>query len=538
MGRLAAFMISNSYRRLRQVSIWLLFFALMLFGAGWIGMEQLAQNMRVEIARSLQTYGSLRSNIVSIFDTMSAELTAEPCSADFSNTMRRIAFLPDGISELLYAPGGKVLCGGSAGTLSTPLDLGAPDITPSDAFGISLWIDRPLDAIGLDGVMGTIAGRGVFALAIPPQFLPAHTGPDWMKQELVYRVGALGWIHRAGETGIHDAALLAPQFAPLSLLTGEVYSFACDAADEHCVAGQTSILAMAAQRAGAIALVVGALAVLAAWLAQQVCGVLERHWTFEARFLRQFNKDGLICAYQPLLSLHNEQITGCEILARWRDVDGTIVMPDQFLPIVENHNLTERFTAMVVAAAHTDLARHLPENVRLQLNFNIFPRDLDAARLIPVFAPFLGPDSRFLPVVELVETAEVNPETAQIEIDKLRQAGIGVYIDDFGAGYSSMRNLACLAVNGVKLDRSFAMAADDSVMARMLDHAIDLVHASGRALVVEGVETPERLDALKAGGRVDFAQGYGIARPLTIEAFAAFISEYRPRPTRKSRLVA
>jgi sensor c-di-GMP phosphodiesterase-like protein len=538
MGRLAAFMISNSHRRLRQVSIWLLFFSLMLFGAGWIGMEQLAQNMRVEIARSLQTYGSLRGNIVSIFDTMSAELTAEPCSVDFSNAMRRIAFLPDGISELLYAPGGTVLCGGSAGTLNTPLDLGAPDIAPSDAFGISLWIDRPLDAIGLDGVMGTIAGRGVFALAIPPQFLPAHTGPDWMKQELVYRVGAQGWIHRAGEIGIHDAALLAPHFALLSLLAGEVYLFACDDADEHCVAGQTSILAMAAQRAGAIALVVGALAVLAAWLAQQVCGVLERHWTFEARFLRQFNKGGLICAYQPLLNLHNEQITGCEILARWRDVDGTIVLPDQFLPIVENHNLTERFTSMVVAAAHADLARHLPENVRLQLNFNIFPRDLDAARLIPVFAPFLAPDSRFVPVVELVETAEVNPETAQLEVDKLRQVGIGVYIDDFGAGYSSMRNLACLAVDGVKLDRSFAMAADDSVMVRMLDHAIDLVHASGRALVVEGVETPERLDALKAGGRVDFAQGYGIARPLTIEAFAAFIAEYRPRPTRKSRLVA
>jgi EAL domain-containing protein (putative c-di-GMP-specific phosphodiesterase class I) len=141
-------------------------------------------------------------------------------------------------------------------------------------------------------------------------------------------------------------------------------------------------------------------------------------------------------------------------------------------------------------------------------------------------------------VVELVETAEVEPEAAQVEIEKLRQAGIGVYIDDFGAGYSSMRNLAELSIDGVKLDRSFAMAPEDTVMARMLDHAIELVHASGRRLVVEGVEAPERLAALKSGGRVDFAQGYGIARPLTIEAFAAFLAEYGSSANGASRRFA
>lgn len=101
-----------------------------------------------------------------------------------------------------------------------------------------------------------------------------------------------------------------------------------------------------------------------------------------------------------------------------------------------------------------------------------------------------------------------------------------------------MHNLAALSIDGVKLDRSFAMAPDHSVMATMLDHAIDLVQAAGRSLVVEGVETMDRLRALKATGMVDFAQGYGISRPLLIEPFAAHMAEHGPRPLTRPHLVA
>ncbi len=536
MGQLATFMISPTNRRVRRAVVWLLIFAFMFAGAAWIAAEQVAQSMRIELERSLVTYGALRANIVSIFDAMDAELTASPCSQPYLNAMRRIAYVPDGISELFYAPDGVIVCTANGGRVDTPLVLGPPDVA-AGAFGIALWLDRSLTGLGLDGLTGTIARRNDFALAIPPQFLPAHTGPEWMQQELVYQVGS-GFLHRAGAEGVYAAAIAAPAIVPLGIPSGILYQSACDPAGEHCVAAQAPLLPLATQRIAAIVLILSALSVLAAWLTQCACSVVERYWSFEARFLRRFNQNGLVCAYQPLLNLRSDTVTGCEVLARWRDVDGTIVMPDQFLPIVEKHNLTERFTAMLVATAYADLAALLPETQRLQLNFNIFPRDLDANRLIQVFAPFLAASSHFTPVVELVETAEVDLATAQMEIDALREAGIGVYIDDFGAGYSSMHNLASLVLDGVKLDRSFAMAADDSVMVRMLDHAIELVHATGRALVVEGVETRERLERLRAGGRVDFAQGYGIARPLTIEAFAAFLAEHGSRPNGQPRMVA
>lgn len=538
MGRFATFVISGTHGRLRRWLVWLTVFLLLLGGAGWIAAEQVSQTMRAEIGRSLATYGTLRSNIVAIFDAMDERLTAAPCSEAFLGQMRRIAFLPYGISELLYMPEGSVVCAGNEGWLDAPMELGLPDVAASDQFGIALWLERPLAPLGLEDLTGTIARRGEYGLVAPPQFIPSGDRPGGFEEELVYRIGPDLWRHRAGTAGLHEAALMAPQPAVLGLFQGVLHQYACDGAGEHCVAARAPLLPLAMQRLAAIALVLAVLAVLAAWLAQQICGVVERHWSFEARFLRRFDKGALLCVYQPLLNLRSDRITGCEVLARWRDVDGSIVLPDRFLPIVEKHGLTERFTAMVAARAHKDLARNLPGDRRFQVNFNIFPRDLDAARLVPVFAPLLAPGLPFDVVVELVETAEVEPETAQVEIEKLRKAGIGVYIDDFGAGYSSMHNLAVLPIDGVKLDRSFAMAPEHSVMARMLDHAVELVHASGRPLVVEGVETRQRLDVLKAGGRVDFVQGYGISRPLTIEAFSAFLAEHEFGPHPSSRRAA
>ncbi|WP_442880036.1 EAL domain-containing protein [Aurantimonas sp. A2-1-M11] len=115
-------------------------------------------------------------------------------------------------------------------------------------------------------------------------------------------------------------------------------------------------------------------------------------------------------------------------------------------------------------------------------------------------------------------------EHAQREIESLGEAGIFTYIDDFGTGYSSIQNLAALSVEGVKLDRAFAMAPVGSVMARMLHHAVEMIHCSGRVMVVEGIETAERLHELfQMRPGIDYVQGYHISRPLSIQAFADFI---------------
>lgn len=537
MGRFVGFLIAQMHGRGLKLALWALSFAAMLFLAGWIVAEQVSTNMRIETQRSLAGFERLRANVLSTFDQMEERLTQPACSPAFLDELRRIAFLPDGINELLYAPEGVVQCSVNSGRLAQPEKLGLPDITADNPFGMAFWIDLDLAFLGLDGLTGTLAQRGSLAMIVPPQPLPA-TGPRWMDQELVFRFSDTVWKHRQGEAGVYAEALAADGPALGAVFKGVFYQLACDSGGIHCIAGRSYLTQLFSLGWATVVLILLVAAVLAAWVAQQLHGLIERYWSFEARFLRRLEKGSVVCAYQPLLCLRTNLVTGCEVLARWKDLDGSIVPPDRFLPIIEKHGLTERFTAMVVAYAYADLTARLPAGQRLQVNFNIFPQDLDASRLVPIFAPFLAEGSPFAAVVEIVETAEISPDTAQVEIERLRAAGLKVYIDDFGAGYSSMHNLAALSIDGVKLDRSFAMAPDHSVMARMLDHAIELVQASGRSLVVEGVETNERLDALKATGIVDFAQGYGISRPLLIDAFVAFLAEHGPRPLTRPRLVA
>lgn len=537
MGRLIGILVSGTHQRGLQAVLWVVAFVGLLGVASWIVAEQVSLNMRAETQRSLEGYERLRTNVLATFDEMDRRLTQPPCSAAFLEELRRIAFLPDGINELLYAPDGVVQCSVNSGRLQRPEVLGEPDVYPDNAFAMTFWVDRDLGFLGLEGMTGTLAQRGALAMVVPLQTLPA-IGPRWMEQELVFRFSDELWSHRDGTAGIYANAVSSDGPAFGALLSGVFHELSCDAGGIHCVASRsylTQLFGLGWATVGVILLVA---AVLAAWVAQQVHRLIQRYWSFEARFLRRLDKGSVICAYQPLLNLRTGIVDGCEVLARWRDVDGTIVPPDRFLPIVEKQGLTERFTGMVVAQALADLKSRLPQGVNLQVNFNIFPQDLDARRLLPIFAPFLTEASPFDVVVELVETAEIRPETAQVEIERLQAAGLKVYIDDFGAGYSSMHNLAALSVDGVKLDRSFAMAPDHSVMSNMLAHAIDLVQASGRSLVVEGVETQERLDALKKTGMVDFAQGYGISRPLLIEALISYLAEHGPRPRTRPRLVA
>ena len=133
--------------------------------------------------------------------------------------------------------------------------------------------------------------------------------------------------------------------------------------------------------------------------------------------------------------------------------------------------------------------------------------------------------------IEIVETDRINFEVAERLISRLREKGIRTYIDDFGAGYSNMENLARLSADAVKLDKSFALAPPHSLMAEMLDFAVKMAHAIGRSIVVEGVETAERLEhLLSLSAPVHYIQGYFISRPVDARSFAALLTQGTPVP--------
>ena len=529
MARIVSIFIIKGRQRLIGALFGVAAFLAVLAALAAVGLQSARDLMRTEAEVGLEDVAALRTNAATALAILAREATAEPCSDLFRQQLQRVALLPDGLHEFLYAPGGTVRCSTSKAGFAVPPVLTAPDLTTEEPDASALWIDRPLDFISLAGFTGSIAARGDFAVVIPPVGVRATT-LTWMTTELVAVAPDGRWWHRSGEGGLFKAQLPGTG-TPVAAGTWGLPDFdlwalrslVCTGSGLDCVAVEGSVpkLLLAGLPIIPVALLFALL--VAGFVAQRTRRFMARYWDFEARFRRHLGPDTIVCAYQPIVEVSTGRLMGCEVLARWRDLDDSLVFPDRFIPLVERHGLTLRFTRLVAERAHAELTASLPPDLALQINFNIFPSDLDARALIDVFSCFLA-ERRFRVALEIVETEKVDLARAGREIEALRAAGFLVYIDDFGTGYSSMETLAALPVDGVKLDRAFAMAPDHTVMARMLDLAVEMVRTTGRPIVIEGIESAERMAKLRSAKLpVDYAQGYHVSRPVGIDAFACFV---------------
>jgi EAL domain-containing protein (putative c-di-GMP-specific phosphodiesterase class I) len=126
--------------------------------------------------------------------------------------------------------------------------------------------------------------------------------------------------------------------------------------------------------------------------------------------------------------------------------------------------------------------------------------------------------------LELTETGFIeDPRRAVLMLDALAALGVCLSIDDFGTGYSSLSHLARMPVDEMKIDRSFVQSLEsDSEFATVVRSAIDMGHGLGLKVVAEGIETPAAANRLRDFG-CDIAQGYLYAKPMPLDAFAAWM---------------
>jgi sensor c-di-GMP phosphodiesterase-like protein len=533
MFKLTRLLVSERSRRLRAVAIWTVVFLVALVLIGTVSAIQVDRQIEASAAQSLEPYVALARNFQATLDRLRAEVTAPPCTAEFRSQLRRVAYQPDGLNEFLYAPGGRVHCSINIERFDPPLRLGKPHFVSPDGTA-QVWIDYSLSFLGLSGLTGSIALTDPFAIVLPAQAIPIDN-PSWMRSEILAITPNGGWWHRGGEQGIYPrvrSATAAPGILPFN---GDLlHRLICLPGGIHCAAVEISLLGIFTQNPIAFATAILLAALVALSLSGLVNRFIDNYWAFEARFRRHLDPDTIRCAYQPILDMRTGRIGGCEVLARWTDIDGTLVMPDRFLAIVERHGLTGVFTRLVVGRAFSELSSHIPADRDLEVTFNIFPRDLDAGWLRQAFAPFAAAPDRFAVGVEIVENDMLDLDKARAEIEALRQAGICTYIDDFGSAYANIQTLAELPVEGVKLDRTFARAPDDSLLANLLRHAIEMIRATGRKIIVEGVETASRMAILEAA-EVDRVQGYYVSPPLDIAAFAEFLRHHTATTLRGQR---
>jgi diguanylate cyclase len=223
--------------------------------------------------------------------------------------------------------------------------------------------------------------------------------------------------------------------------------------------------------------------------------------------------------YQPQVDLQTGEITAVEALLRWPHPRLGMVPPLDFLPLAEEAGLMQALTALVLEQAVTQCAAWHAAGRPLTVSVNISATNLldpgfgDA--VTAVLARHHLPPSAL--ILEITETTIIREfDVCKLVIAQLRALGLGVSIDDFGAGFTSLAYLGSLAVSELKLDRSFLtrLATGDKERNLALVRAtIALGHKLGMRVVAEGIEESAALDLLASVG-CDLAQGYFISRPM------------------------
>jgi EAL domain-containing protein (putative c-di-GMP-specific phosphodiesterase class I) len=223
---------------------------------------------------------------------------------------------------------------------------------------------------------------------------------------------------------------------------------------------------------------------------------------------------------QPKVDLSDESLVGVEALARWREPDGTLLPPHEFLPLMSRAGLLPALATAVLSAA-LDAARRLADaGLVVPVAVNLSPVDVQdlalAARLGELLSQRDLPSSAL--TVELTEDSLVtDPDRVAGVLAAVRALGVRVSLDDFGTGYSSLSYLRHLPVDEVKLDRSFTTDIEtDPAAEAVVRHTVGLVHALGLQIVAEGIEDGATAAAMRRLG-CDQGQGFYWSRPTTCE---------------------
>lgn len=228
---------------------------------------------------------------------------------------------------------------------------------------------------------------------------------------------------------------------------------------------------------------------------------------------------------QPKYDLRRGVVTGAEALVRWRDPRRGMVPPDLFIAMAEETGHIRALTDWALDRAVKAQAVLREDGHDLAIAVNISGRLMDdedfAERAIDVVR-----GARANIVFEITETAVIdNPDVALRLIDRYAAAGIGISIDDYGSGLSSLAYLKQIRAHELKIDKTFVLSlAQGHRDALLVKSTIDLAHSLGLKVTAEGVETAEALAVLQTMG-CDLAQGYFIGRPMPLADFLTFMRD-------------
>ncbi len=233
--------------------------------------------------------------------------------------------------------------------------------------------------------------------------------------------------------------------------------------------------------------------------------------------------DQLELHFQTIVNTKTREPIALEALLRWRDHEGRLIPPDEFIPVAERTDLILDVDLWVLDRAARQLAtwQRTGRQGDLVLAVNLSSRHVTRSDLAQRVLDALlahGADPRRL-VVEVTESALLDDfDSAGAQLSRLREQGVKVAIDDFGTGFTSLTHLRSLPVDILKIDRSYTrnLSSSNGADLNLIRLIIDVGHLLGLEVTAEGVETEDEATILTTLG-ADTLQGFYFSRPVPVQ---------------------
>jgi sensor c-di-GMP phosphodiesterase-like protein len=453
-----------------------------------------------------------------------ATINASPypyCSDDEVAWIRKLIFQSEYLKEAGRMKDGRIDCSATLGRIEQPSTQFKPDFSRPD--GTKVYRNLPSLRIGDQTIIGIQLGDSYIV------YSPYNLN-DLESAYMHFTVSAIdapsGLTGRlVGEQSKAQTAILTREGGFRD--SGSLFFTRCSVRYVSCMTAYISIPeALRINRGEFTAYIV--LGGLTGASFGFICSLLYRRNRSIAQQLRRaIRRDKLRLVYQPIVDLASGRIVAAEALARWNDEDGGVVGPDLFIRIAEERGYVGEITKLSLRHALRDFREMLRGNPAFLLSINVSALDLVDPGFLAALEQALARES--IPaqslVIEITERSTANHEAAIKTILCLRQLGHPVHIDDFGTGYSSLSYLHDLAVDAIKIDKSFTHAiGTEAVTQGILPQILAMAQALNLQVIVEGIETQEQADYFAGKAQSILAQGWLFGRPVPAEEFLRLLA--------------
>lgn len=247
-----------------------------------------------------------------------------------------------------------------------------------------------------------------------------------------------------------------------------------------------------------------------------------------ATFAKALDLGQTFLVYQPKIDLKTMRPVGIEALIRWQNPDKGLIMPDIFIPLVEQTKMIHLLTDWVLKKALAKIWEFEKVGLTIEISINVSVRNLYDPTFYDRTMKIIEEANVAKHLVQLEITESVlmiSPEESKAMLHKFVESGIRIAIDDFGKGYSSLAFLSQFPIEIIKIDRFFLRHIATNVSSQQIVKAtIQLAKKLGYKVIAEGVEDETVMKILQEYG-CDMAQGYLFARPMNDDAIIKWYKE-------------